>query len=92
MCQFFFAAAVAPRKGKEMCLAIPMQIKTIDDFQCVCEARGIEREVSLFMLQDEAIAPGDFVLVHVGYAIQKVSEEDASSSWELFDEILAADA
>ncbi len=92
MCQFFFAAAVAPRKGEEMCLAIPMQIKTIDDFQCVCEARGIEREVSLFMLQDEAIAPGDFVLVHVGYAIQKVSEEDAASSWELFDEILAADA
>lgn len=92
MCQIFFAAAVAPRKGEEMCLAIPMQIKTIDDFQCVCEARGIEREVSLFMLQDEAIAPGDFVLVHVGYAIQKVSEEDAASSWELFDEILAADA
>jgi len=92
MCQFFFAAALAPRKGEKMCLAIPMQIKTIDEFQCVCEARGIEREVSLFMLQDEAIAPGDFVLVHVGYAIQKVSEEDAASSWELFDEILAADA
>ena len=92
MCQVFFAAAVVPRKGEEMCLAIPMQIKTIDDFQCVCEARGIEREVSLFMLQDKTIAPGDFVLVHVGYAIQKVSEEDAASSWELFDEILAADA
>jgi len=75
-----------------MCLAIPMQIKTIDDFQCVCEARGIEREVSLFMLQGQAVAPGDFVLVHVGYAIQKVSEEDAACSWELFDEILAADA
>jgi hydrogenase expression/formation protein HypC len=75
-----------------MCLAIPMQIKTIDEFQCVCEARGIEREVSLFMLQGEDIAPGDFVLVHVGYAIQKVSKEDAKSSWELFDEILAANA
>ncbi len=75
-----------------MCLAVPMQIKTIDDFQCVCEARGIEREVSLFMLQGEEIGPGDFVLVHVGYAIQKVSAEDAASSWELFDEILAADA
>ena len=75
-----------------MCLAIPMQVKTMDDFQCVCEARGIEREVSLFMLQGEDIAPGDFVLVHVGYAIQKVSEEDAAGSWELFDEILAADA
>jgi hydrogenase expression/formation protein HypC len=75
-----------------MCLAIPMQVKTIADFQCVCEARGIEREVSLFMLQGEDVAPGDFVLVHVGYAIQKVSEEDAAGSWELFDEILAADA
>jgi hydrogenase expression/formation protein HypC len=75
-----------------MCLAIPMQVKSIDDFQCVCEARGIEREVSLFMLQGEEIAPGDFVLVHVGYAIQKVSGEHAAESWELFDEMLAADA
>jgi hydrogenase expression/formation protein HypC len=75
-----------------MCLAIPMQIKSVNDFQCVCEARGIERDVSLFMLQGEAVGPGDFVLVHVGYAIQKVSEEEAADSWELFDEILAADA
>lgn len=75
-----------------MCLAIPMKVKTIDGFQCVCEARGIEREVSLFLLQGEPIAPGDFVLVHVGYAIQKVSETQADESWELFDEILAANA
>jgi len=75
-----------------MCLAIPMQVRSIDDFQCVCEARGIQREVSLFMLQGEEIAPGDFVLVHVGYAIQKVSGEQAAESWELFDEMLAADA
>jgi hydrogenase expression/formation protein HypC len=75
-----------------MCLAIPMQIKTINDFQCLCETRGIQREVSLFMLQGEDLAPGDFVLVHVGYAIQKVSEDEAADSWQLFDEILAADA
>ena len=42
-----------------MCLAVPMQVKSINDFQCVCEARGIEREVSLFMLRDEDVAPGD---------------------------------
>jgi hydrogenase expression/formation protein HypC len=72
-----------------MCLAVPMQVKSINDFQCVCEARGIEREVSLFMLQDEDVAPGDHVLVHVGYAIQKVSKDEASSTWELFDQILA---
>jgi hydrogenase expression/formation protein HypC len=75
-----------------MCLAIPMQIKTINDFQCLCETRGIEREVSLFMLQGEDLVPGDFILVHVGYAIQKVSEDEAADSWQLFDEILAADA
>jgi len=65
-----------------------MRIKSVDGFAAVCEAKGIEREISLFMLQGEEIQPGDHVLVHVGYAIQKVSEEDARSSWDLFDEIL----
>ena len=72
-----------------MCLAIPMQVKSIEEFQCCCEARGIERQVSLFMMQGEDISPGDFVLVHVGYAIQKISATDAAESWQLFDEILA---
>jgi len=71
-----------------MCLAVPMRIKSVDGFTALCEAKGIEREVSLFMLQGETIAPGDHVLVHVGYAIQKVSEEEARSTWDLFDEIL----
>lgn len=74
-----------------MCLAVPMKITKIDGFQCTCEARGIERDVSLFMLQHEMPSPGDHVLVHVGYAIQKVSEDEASESWQLFDEVLAAD-
>ncbi len=74
-----------------MCLAVPMRIKVIDGFQCTCEARGIEREVSLFMLQHETLEPGDHVLVHVGYAIQKVSPDEAAESWALFDEVLAAD-
>lgn len=75
-----------------MCLAIPMQVKSIDQYQCLCEAKGVEREVSLFMMQGEEVAPGDFVLVHVGYAIQKISAEDAAESWQLFDEILAEHA
>lgn len=76
----------------EMCLAVPMRIKRIDGFAATCEAKGIEREVSLFMLQGEPLEPGDFVLVHVGYAIQKLAEADARSAWELYDEMLAADA
>jgi hydrogenase expression/formation protein HypC len=72
-----------------MCLAIPMRVVEVDGFNARCEAKGVEREVSLFMMQDEPVAPGDFVMVHVGYAIQTVSEQDAQSAWELFDEILA---
>ena len=60
-----------------MCLAVPMRIKSVDGFNAVCEAKGIEREVSLFMLQGEPSLLGDHVLVHVGYAIQKISEEEA---------------
>jgi hydrogenase expression/formation protein HypC len=65
-----------------------MRIKSVDGYAAVCEAKGIEREISLFMLQGEGIVPGDHVLVHVGYAIQKVSEEEAHATWELFEEIL----
>lgn len=72
-----------------MCLAVPMKITAIDRYQCTCEAKGIEREVSLFMLQHEDLQPGDHILVHVGYAIQKVSAEEAADSWALFDEVLA---
>lgn len=73
-----------------MCLAVPMQVQSVEEFSARCEAKGVEREVSLFMLQGETVEPGDYVLVHVGYAIQKVTEEEAASSWELFDQVLAA--
>ena len=71
-----------------MCLAVPMKITGIDGFHATCEAKGIQRAGSLFMLQGEPIEVGDHVLIHVGYAIQKISEEEARSTWDLFDEIL----
>lgn len=73
-----------------MCLAIPMQVIEVDGFEARCEAKGVERKVSLFMMQDQTVEPGDFLMVHVGYAIQKVSEQDAQSAWELFDQVLDA--
>lgn len=65
-----------------------MQIVEINGFNARCAAKGVEREVSLFMLQHEPIAVGDFVMVHVGYALQKMTEQEAQSTWELFDEVL----
>jgi len=75
-----------------MCLGIPMQITAINGFNARCSAKGVEREVSLFMLQEEPITVGDFVMVHVGYAIQKMTSQEAQSTWELFDELLQAEA
>jgi hydrogenase expression/formation protein HypC len=42
------------------------------------------------MLQHEELQLDDFVVVHLGYAIQKITPQEARSTWELFDEILAA--
>ena len=71
-----------------MCLGIPMEIQEIDGFNARCTAKGVERDVSLFMLQHEELAAGDYVVVHVGYAIQKVTAEEAATAWEIYDEML----
>ena len=75
-----------------MCLGIPMQIISIDGYNARCSAKGVSRDVSLFMLQDEPLAVGDFVMVHVGYALQKMTEQEAHSTWELLDQVLAGEA
>lgn len=74
-----------------MCLGVAMQVTAINGFTAQCEAKGVQREVSLFMLQDEPVQVGDHVMVHVGYAIQKLTEQEARSTWELLDQILAAE-
>jgi hydrogenase expression/formation protein HypC len=68
-----------------------MQVIAVDGYLARCSAQGIERDVSLFLLQDEPVATGDFVMVHVGYAIQKMTAQQARSAWELYDEVLAAE-
>jgi len=74
-----------------MCLAIPMQITHIEGVNAHCIAKGVERDVSVFLLQDEALQVGDFILIHVGYAIQKISVEEAHSTWELLDQMMLLD-
>ncbi len=72
-----------------MCLGIPMQIKSVQGFTASCEAKGIKRDVSLFMLQHEDVQVNDYVVVHVGYAIQKITPHEARTAWELYDQMLA---
>jgi hydrogenase expression/formation protein HypC len=75
-----------------MCLGIPMEVIAIDRLVARCSAKGVEREASLLLLQDDAVSVGDHVVVHLGYAIRKVNAEEARLAWELYDQILAAEA
>ena len=70
-----------------MCLAIPMQILSIDGTTARCSANGVEREVSLFLMQQRRLSVGDFVMVHVGYAIEQVQAAEAQRRWQLQDEL-----
>ena len=74
-----------------MCLGIPMQIREINGFVACCEAKGVQRDVSLFMMQDEPLSIDDFVVVHVGYAIQKITPKEAQTAWELYEQMFAAE-
>lgn len=74
-----------------MCLGIPMQIRSIDGLLARCEAKGVAREANLLMLEHESLAIGDYVVVHLGYAVERVGAEEAAMAWEIYDQILAAE-
>lgn len=74
-----------------MCLGIPMRIKSLEGLLAQCEAKGVERSVNLLMLQHESLAPGDYLVVHLGYGTQKITEVEAQAAWAVYDELLAAD-
>lgn len=68
-----------------MCVAVPMKIIEIDGDRGFVEIGGIKREVGLKLLSDVVV--GDYVIVHAGFAIQKLDEDDALETLELFREL-----
>ena len=71
-----------------MCLSIPSKIVEIDeDNIATVDTMGIKRQVSLDLMADEVIV-GDYILIHVGFAMNKIDEEDALESLRTYKEIL----
>ena len=68
-----------------MCLAIPAKIITIENTVATIDVEGTERQVSLLLLEDAAV--GDYVVVHAGFAIQKIDEEAAMESLKVLREM-----
>lgn len=68
-----------------MCLAVPARIIEKKGDKAVADAMGNKWNIRITLTPD--IEVGDVVLVHAGYAITKVDEEEAQKTWELFEEI-----
>jgi hydrogenase expression/formation protein HypC len=67
-----------------MCLAIPAKVLSIEDTRAQVDMGGIRREVSLMLTPDAAV--GDYVLLHCGYAIQRLDEEEALETLQIMEE------
>jgi hydrogenase expression/formation protein HypC len=69
-----------------MCLAIPAKVvQKLENDQALVEVGGVRNQISLLLVEDVAV--GDYVIVHVGFAIARLNAEEAAKSLALFDEI-----
>lgn len=69
-----------------MCLSIPALVQSIEGEMALCSVGGTQYSASLQMLDADDVKPGDYVLLHTGFAIQKISEEEALETLKLFEE------
>ena len=67
-----------------MCLAIPSKIVKIENNVATIDVDGVQREASLLLLEDPKV--GEYVIVHAGFAINKINEEQAMESLSLMRE------
>jgi len=69
-----------------MCLAVPAQIvKVADDDTAIADLHGNRVEVSTLLIDDVAV--GDWVLIHAGFAIQKLEEDEAAATWSVLEDV-----
>jgi hydrogenase expression/formation protein HypC len=78
-----------------MCLAVPARITKLHDNQmATVDIDGVQQEISVALLEDVAV--GEYVIIHVGYALNKLDPDEAAKTLELFEELAqhraAADA
>ena len=72
-----------------MCLAIPVLIKSIEDKEAEVEIGGVTRRISLWLTPEAKV--GDYALVHTGYAINILNQEEAEETLSLLQEIAEVD-
>ncbi len=68
-----------------MCLAVPMKVVSIENNSAQVSSGGLETQVSIDLTPEAAV--GDYVIVHAGFAIQRLDAEDALATLEVFDRL-----
>jgi len=69
-----------------MCLAAPAKVISITNNEAVVDYNGVQTTTRLDTLT-EPVAPGDYVLIHTGFAIRRLSAEDGEETLKLFDQL-----
>lgn len=69
-----------------MCLAVPAQVIGVNGDTALVEFGGIKREVNITLI--DSPKKGDFVMIHVGYAIHRISQEEAQETLRIWEELL----
>lgn len=72
-----------------MCLAIPGKIERLfpGTDLATADVSGVKRNINIGLVQEEGIAPGDWVLIHVGFAMSKVDEKEARANLEFLQSL-----
>ncbi len=68
-----------------MCLAVPVRVLQVDGLKALVELGGLTRQASIMLVPDTKV--GDYILLHAGFAIQKLDEEEAEETIRLLTEI-----
>ncbi|UPT77899.1 HypC/HybG/HupF family hydrogenase formation chaperone [Sulfurovum sp. XGS-02] len=73
-----------------MCLSIPSKVVRVaeDQTMCTVDTMGVQRDANLMMMADDEVKVGDYVLLHIGFVMNKIDEDEALASIETYREIL----
>ena len=70
-----------------MCLGVPGRVISVDGMLAQVDFWGVRKQIRLEVC-DQPVAPGDYVLNHVGFAIRRIAAEEIAETLELYDELL----
>ena len=73
-----------------MCLSIPSKVVKIsdDNTMCTVDTMGVQRNANLMMMSDGDVSVGDYVLLHIGFVMNKIDDKEALVSINTYKEIL----